>query len=182
MPENMILSSYRFAKKEEKMESYVESEIFLHSARGVWVWPDQHSTSSSYVRPKRLQDPLEISLVQGVTVNTAHLTPIEMFLQTAGRCQAMSHSGTEHRRSPMLSVLQFPKSMRCLMVGGETFTRTCFQNVNVKRIPKISQKLYPSTGQQKQQYLCQPCTWMPPPPAMLARFSPTSVRPCLVFR
>ena len=86
VPENMILSSYRFAKKEEKMESYMEREIFLHSARGVWVWPDQHSTSSSsYARPKPLQDPLEISLVQGVTVNTAHLTPIEMFLQTAGR-------------------------------------------------------------------------------------------------
>ena len=47
------------------------------------------------------------------------------------------------------SVLQFPKSMRCLMVGGEAFARTCFENVKTS---------YPSMGQQKLQCLCQSCT------------------------
>ena len=33
------------------------------------------------------------------------------------------------------SVLRFPRSLRCLMVGGEAFTRTCYESI--KRIPKV---------------------------------------------
>ena len=33
------------------------------------------------------------------------------------------------------SVVRFPASMRCLMVGGEAFTETCYENV--KKIPKV---------------------------------------------
>ena len=82
-----------------------ESEmIFLRGARGLWLWPnqppstselddyDQHisptSLSPSYSSPHPLQLPLQISLVEGATATTttssAALTPIQMFLKTAG--------------------------------------------------------------------------------------------------